>query len=70
MFKLILAIAMVVAVTWCAPAPKPALSPLLAPYPLVYASPYARVYPYYPAAVPVAYYNGYRWVHPGSLYVY
>lgn len=65
----ILTIAMVVAVTWCAPTPKPALSPVLA-YPLVYPSAYARVYPYYAAAVPLAYYNGYRWIHPGSFYVY
>ncbi|EFN65384.1 hypothetical protein EAG_04966 [Camponotus floridanus] len=56
---------MVMAVTWCAPTPKPSLSPVLA-YPLVYPTTYARVYPYY--AVPLTYYNSYnsyRWFYPG-----
>lgn len=66
---------LVVAAT-CAPMPEPAPTPvpgplpppLLAPYPVIYPAPYVKVYPYHP--VPLAYYNSYKWLHPGSAYTY
>ncbi|XP_025992035.2 uncharacterized protein LOC105202685 [Solenopsis invicta] len=78
MLKLILIAIAVVAVSGVPvpepePAPEPApahgpVPPLVAPYPVVYTAPYVKVYPYHP--VPLAYYNSYKWIHPGSAYVY
>ncbi|XP_011644597.1 uncharacterized protein LOC105431843 [Pogonomyrmex barbatus] len=70
MFKLaILVMAVAVVAVTCAPMPEPGpLPPLLTPYPVIYTAPYVKVYPYHP--VPLAYYNSYRWIHPGSAYGY
>jgi len=62
--QILMAIA-VIAVT-CAPIPEPAPPgplPLLAPYPVIYTAPYVKVF----HPVPVAFY---KWIHPGSPYVY
>ncbi|KAG7190901.1 hypothetical protein KM043_006961 [Ampulex compressa] len=67
MFKLLLLIAVTLVAVMCAPAPVP---PLVATHPLVYPQSYVKVIPIHPGAVPLTYHHGYKWVHPGSVYLY
>lgn len=68
--------AIAVVATTCTPMPGPAPAPAGGPlppplfvhYPVLYTAPYAKVYPYHP--VPLAYYNSYKWIQPGSAYTY
>ncbi|XP_076174423.1 uncharacterized protein LOC143150207 [Ptiloglossa arizonensis] len=66
MFKLILLMAVAMVTVTCAPAPVP---PVIAS-PLVYSQPYVKILPIHPPAVPLSYSHGYKWIHPGSIYVY
>ncbi|CAL7937542.1 unnamed protein product [Xylocopa violacea] len=66
MFKLILIMAMMLVATSAAPAPVP---PVVAS-PLIYSQPYVKVIPLHTATLPLTYAGGYKWYHPGQVYLY
>ncbi|KAI4484138.1 hypothetical protein M0804_007594 [Polistes exclamans] len=76
MFKLILLISTIMVMSGVmsapAPGPEPApVPPLLPSHSLVYPQSYVKVIPaVHPPALPLAYHPSYKWIHPGSVYLY
>ncbi|KAK2588580.1 hypothetical protein KPH14_006354 [Odynerus spinipes] len=75
MFKLILPILVLTVMgvsSAPAPGPEPApVPPFLPSHSLVYPQSYVKVIPaVHPGSVPLAYHPGYKWIHPGSVYLY
>lgn len=65
-YRQIVLLAMTILAVSAVPAPVP---PVIAP-PLVYWHPYAKVLPLHTATLPLSYAHGYKWYHPGSVYLY
>ncbi|XP_035728333.1 uncharacterized protein LOC118444294 [Vespa mandarinia] len=76
MFKLILLMLtiMLTSGVLSAPMPEPEpgpVPPLLGSHSLIYPQSYVKVIPaIHPPTVPLAYHPGYKWIHPGSIYLY
>ncbi|XP_076547206.1 uncharacterized protein LOC143305860 [Osmia lignaria lignaria] len=66
MFKLMIILAVAILAISAAPAPIP---PVIS-HPLIYPESYVKVLPLHPATLPLSYHHGYKWLHPGSVYLY